>query len=359
MCSDAPNMDGVNAAAAANAAISKEALDWYKQIYADTADDRARATELSLQQADVQNQLSQQQLQMSQEERARYKDTFQPIEQRIASDALAYDTPARREEAARAAVADSEIALSGQRDATMRDLARRGVNPASGRMAALSGTMDLGAAKMKASAANTARQRVETVGAAKMADAAALGRGVVSNNSTAAQIGLQAGNSSVGNAQVPLTTANQGAALMGQGFNTAIQGNASAGQMYGMAANAQSQDSGLWGALGTLGGAAISNWSDENLKEGAKPADGEIALAAVRKMPVKQWRYKKGSVADDGGKQHVGPMAQSVEKAIPGAVTNTPDGKQVDVVSLAGTALSAVGELDRRVRRVEQIALGK
>ena len=43
MCKDTPDQSGINAAALANANLSKESLDWYKQIYAESAPDRADA----------------------------------------------------------------------------------------------------------------------------------------------------------------------------------------------------------------------------------------------------------------------------------------------------------------------------
>jgi hypothetical protein len=58
-------------------------------------------------------------------------------------------------------------------------------------------------AAAKAAAGNTARTNTETVGSAKMMDAAGIGRGVISNQATQAQIGLNSGNSSVNNANAP------------------------------------------------------------------------------------------------------------------------------------------------------------
>lgn len=240
MCASSPDMTIANEAAARNAQISQDALDWYKQQYADTAPQRQQASDLALKQSTLQNELSQEALTTSQEQNQRYKDTFEPIENRIASDAMNYDTPAARQAAAAAASADVQTSLDAQRQASQRAQERTGVLPNSGRSLALAGSYDLGAAKLKAGAANTARQQVQTIGAAKLADAAGLGRGVVSNQATQAQIGLQSGNSAVGNAGVPLAVASQGAQLMGQGFNTALQGNTSAANINLGMAKAQS-----------------------------------------------------------------------------------------------------------------------
>jgi hypothetical protein len=239
-CADAPNTDGMNRAAEANAAIGEKALEWYQQIYAESAPDRRRAADVALAQSQAQTELARFSLDRSRQEAQRFDTTFKPIEAKIAADAMAYDTPERREAEARQAVADTQIALANARQSSKRAMERRGVMPGSGASLALQGSMDLGAAKLSAGAANTARERVATVGAAKMMDAAGLGRGVVSNQATQAQIGLQAGNSGVNNAMVPLSIAQQGAQLGGQGFQTAIGANNSAGQLYGQIAGLQS-----------------------------------------------------------------------------------------------------------------------
>jgi hypothetical protein len=262
-CSDAPDMSGMNKAAEQNAEIAHEALAFYKDEYAKSAPDRKRASELAAQQSQLQNQLSQRQIEVADEERNRFRTTFRPIEERIAQEAMTYDTPARREAEAATAAADVERVVGAQRQASVRSLERRGALPTSGRVAAMSGMIDIGTAKAKAGAANAARKQVETVGAAKRADAAALGRGIVSGQATAAQLGIQAGNSAVANGTVPVAMAGQGAALMGQGFQTGIQGNASAGQLYGQAAQVESgianaNGQAMAGAGSAIGGIAMA-----------------------------------------------------------------------------------------------------
>jgi hypothetical protein len=356
-CSDAPDTSGINAAAAANAEIAKEALAWYKDEYARTAPQRAAASGAAMEQAALQNDLAKQQLQTTSEERQRYKTTFQPLEQQIVADAAGYDTPARREAEAAAAAADVERLAGAQRQATMRSLERRGALPSSGRVMAMSGMMDIAAAKAKAGAANTARKQVETVGAAKRADAAALGRGVVSQGATAAQIGLQAGNSSAANAAAPVGIAASGAGLMGQGFQTGISGNNSAGSLYAQQSGIQQKandSSGVWGALGSVAGAALSNpllfTSDEEQKEGVKPASDDAALEAVRKTPNKVWRYKEDSPAADGGQTHVGPMAQKVAATM--GMDAAPAGKAIDPITMNGVMMGAVRALDKKLSKV-------
>jgi hypothetical protein len=82
--------------------------------------------------------------------------------------------------------------------------------------------------------------------------------------------------------------------------------------------------SGGWGNLWDT----VSGWfSDEDMKKDIKPADDDI-YAMMENLTGKKWKYKPTSVAADGEKEHIGPMAQDVEKAgLP--VENTPDGKKI------------------------------
>jgi hypothetical protein len=257
MCSDAPDTRIAQEAALKNAEISKEALEWYKQVYSDGAPDRNAASQLARQQSQKQIALSDLAIQTATEANDRYKTKFAPVEDRIVADAMAYDTTARRESEAREAVADTQIALTGQQQATTRSLERRGVSLGSGKAMALQGQFDLGAARLKAGAANSARERVETIGAAKMMDAAGIGRGVVGNQATQAQIGLNASNSGVASAATPITLANQSAALMGQGYNTALQGNTSSANIGMGIANAQAGVDAANGQTAAAGAAAV------------------------------------------------------------------------------------------------------
>ena len=354
MCSDAPDYSGMNNAAEANAALSKESLDFYKQIYAEQKPAREAAAKVAMDVANQQLDSSRQNTAISNDYWNYQKNTFRPLEEGIVADAQAYDTTARRDAAASEAVADVGMQAELARQAQTRQQQRMGVNPASGKALALQGQMGMAEAAAKAGAANTARDKVELQGYARKMDAANLGRGLASSQATSAGVALNAGNSAVGNAGAPLTQANQAAATMGQGFNTAIQGNNSAGQLYGQVAQMQSQDSGLMGALGGvagsfLGGSGFAKMvdSDKNKKEDIKPVSDEKALEAVKKTPVSRWKYKDGE--GDGG-AHVGPMAQHVNKNM--GEQAAPGGKMVDLITLNGMNMAATGALARKVDKL-------
>ena len=338
----------MNAAAQSQAAISKEALDWYKQIYAEQAPLREQAADMATKVADAQLESMTLNNGISKDYWDYQKETFRPLEAGIVSDAQAYDTAARRDAEAAGAVADVGSQMSLARQAQTRGQQRMGVNPNSGKALALDSQMGLAEATAKAGAANTARRNVELQGYARKMDAANMGRNLASNQATSAGVALNAGNSASSNAAQPLVQSTQSAQVMGQGFNTALQANQSAGNLYGQVAQLQGQDTGLMGALGQLGGAAIYKYSDETMKTDRKPVDPEISLSAIRKLPDSEsWRYREDSPANDGGQVHVGPMAQDVRMSLGDGVA--PGGKAIDLVSMNGHLVNAVKALDKKV----------
>jgi hypothetical protein len=172
---------------------------------------------------------------------------------------MAYDTPQRREAAARAAGADVQMQADAQRQATMRNMERSGALPSSGKVMALNGMMDIGVAKAKAGAANIARQDVENKGQARLMDAANVGRSVAGTQATQAGIGLNASRSGVASGVMPLDIANSGATLMGQGFGGARAGLAAAGGLQGQIAGInQQKDAAKDQQMGQLGSAAMN-----------------------------------------------------------------------------------------------------
>lgn len=353
----------VGQSAMANSAISKDTLDWYKAKDLETAPYRDKAYQLALEQADLQNATSKKQLEMADDTYDYTKNTFRPIEQKIAADAVGYDTQARRDAEAAQAQADVGAAIDAQRANAGREIESRGGDVNSGNyLAAIArGTVMAGA--QQGAAGNLARKNVEAVGAAKVADAAAMGRGIAATNSTQTQLGIQAGNSSVAAAQVPGAIAAQQGTMMAQGANTAIQGNSSAGNLmlgqYNATTNAQqtanSANNGAWGALGSVAGAGISAFiSDETQKKDIEPVDPDAALEAVVKTPVSTWKYKDDSAAADGGQSHTGAMAQDIQKNMGDSVA--PGGRKVDIISMIGTLMASTTALNKRMDRIAAAA---
>lgn len=244
----------------------------------------------------------------------------------------------------------------------MRAMERSGVNPASGKVAAMAGAMDIGAAKAKAGAANQAMRTVEQQGYARRMDAANLGRNIASTQGTNASIASQIGAGAVGSASAAVNAASSGQSILNSGYSGAQSGLAGAASTYNqiaqnqMAAKQSSNSlfAGLGSAAGQLGAAAITAWSDRDMKEDVRQASTEGALQAVRDTPVALWRYKENSMGADGGQQHLGPMAQDLQENAGDAVA--PGGKQIDLVNANGLVMAAVQELDKKMEKMQSIA---
>jgi hypothetical protein len=254
LCSDAPDNGGMNQAAVQQAALSAEQLAWAKEVYAQTAPDRAAAAARAAQVSDAQLASMNTQTALSQDYADYQKNTFRPLEQGIVADAAAYDTPERRAAAAGQAVADVGTQADAARDTMAREAMARGVDPSSGNFAAAQGAFGVRAAAAKAAAGNAASTQVETIGQARKMDAANLGRGLASNQATSAGLALTAGNNSTANAQVPLQVAQSGANIMNQGYAGAQQGLAGAASTYGAMANGSGNDAAMWGGIGSAAG---------------------------------------------------------------------------------------------------------
>lgn len=263
-CSDAPAPDpNIGKAAIANMELSKEFLAFVKQIYAESAPDRATASAKANQVTDAQLRLMDQQEALTQDRINYEKDTFRPLEKQLVADANAYDTPERRAAEAGKAMQTVGTQFDVARQGMRRQASASGIDPSSGNFIANLGTMGVREAATKAASGTAATNLVETTGRAMKADAAALGRGLPSAQATTAGLALTAGNSAANTAQIPANIAAQGTAMMNQGYGTAMQGNASAGNLLLGQYNAEvkaNDNSGLWGALGNVAGAALGKF---------------------------------------------------------------------------------------------------
>lgn len=93
------------------------------------------------------------------------------------------------------------------------------------------------------------------------------------------------------------------------------------GQNYQNQVNAANQSN---AAMGGMFGSILGMFSDRRLK-----TDIVLVGAMPSGLPVYDFRYIAGSVADDGGQLHRGVMAQDVERVSPENVIYTPAGMMV------------------------------
>lgn len=374
---DGPDNSGVNDAARSNAALSKEALDWAKQRYAEEAPARQAAIDMAMKTANQQFDIAQQNADISKDYYDYQKGTFRPLEQGIVKAAEEYDTTARREQKAGQAVAGVNTQVDNARTAMRDRMASRGIDLSSGNVMAQEAAMAVQGGAAAAAAANKARDDVELQGYARKMDAASLGRGLASSQATSAGVALNAGNSSVGNAQVPVSIGNQATAGVQQGIQQAIGGNASAGSLFGQAGqldlSKRGQDIGFVtsmvnGSSSSGGGSSQSGMaafmSDETVKDGTgKKMSPAKALGAILDTPVHEdWTYspEKGG-PDDGRMPHDGPMAQDVQKNMGDEVA--PGGRAIDPISMNGVLMAGIQGLAQEVKAikgaVKQIGAGR
>ena len=348
---DAPDTSGVNAAAVANAQLSREQLAWAKEVYAESAPDRAAASARAKAVSDAQLASMTQNDAIAKDYNDYAKGTFRPLEQKMVADAQAYDTPERQNAEAAKAVAGVEAQVAKTQKAQQNNMSRMGVNPNSGKWGA---SFNLDGAKAKAGAAQAARSQVETQGYARKADAANLGRGLASSQATSAGVALNAGNAANSNMQAVGNIQAQGNQIMTQGFSGAMSGNSSAGNLYGQSAQIQNtanaNNMAMMMAAGQAVGQGAAAASDVRLKTDIRGIKPKEALKAVNNTPVSKWKYKQGSHADDGGKEHTGPMAQDVQATMGNKVA--PNGTAIDLISMNGVTMAAIQELSKKVDRL-------
>lgn len=366
MCSDAPDTSGINYSAVQSAKTGEEALNWFKQVYADQAPQRADTAATDKEVAQAQLASMQFANQQAQEAATRNKTVVQPMEDKIFADAQSYDTPERRAAAVADAAANTEANFGRAQEGVTREIMRRGGSVGDPANASLMQDAALEKAKAITGSTAEATRNVEGQGHARMMDAAGLGHGVVSNQATQQQIAGQAGAGAVGASGAGLGATMSGNSTMQAGFNSAMQGYGQAGSLYGTAAGIDSRTRGqdmdfLNNAMKTAG--TIWAASSKKIKKGTgKPADTGGALEQVDSLDVQDgWQYDpaKGG-PDDGGQEHTGPMAEQVQAKMGNRVA--PGGKGIDysVVGMGGKILASIQQLskqqkatDKRVAKLE------
>jgi hypothetical protein len=203
------------------------------------------------------------------EDRQRYKDVFQPLQDEYIKTAKEWDTPEKQAAMAAEAVADQQQSSRQANEANTRSMASMGINPASGRFQGIARGQETLNALNQAGAANNARQMARDKALALKGDAINLGNGLPSSAAGAYGLGLNAGNSATGNASAANANwrANQG--TMNAGFGGAMQGlqggagimnqqyNSQVGAWQAQQQASGASSAGLMGGIGSMVGAGI------------------------------------------------------------------------------------------------------
>lgn len=284
-----------------------------------------------------------------------YKDVFQPIETRMAEEAMSYDSPeevARREGLAAATVGRQFDNTQAQ---TQRQMARMGVSPTSS-LGSQAMTDDANTrALATAGAISKERNDTKLLGMSLREGAARFGRNQTGTGIAASQAALQGGQSAAG---IMGAQTNQGnAAGTGQGllglaggsYNSMGQLGLSQMQMQQQANSAGMSGLGSLVGTGLMAGSMMYAQSSRDVKEEGQPVDDDEALEGLTKVPVEDWKYKVG--AGDGGR-HVGPYAEDMNAQFGDEVA--PGGVGLDLVSVSGTHHAAIRALDKKIDGIKR-----
>lgn len=339
-------------------AFSKEQYDFLKPYIQQQLETGQQVSDLQVQAANQANDRANQQWDQ-------YQTTFQPIEEKMAHEAMDYGSQADQEQAANQAGADVAKQFENQRSAAQRKLASMGVKPNAGNFMAANRETDAAEAAARASAMTTNRQAVKDKGVSLRAGAAAFGRN--QTNTAGQQVGLSTNSGSAATqssgAGVGSTLAAGGQVAGGYGAqigaqNLDVQANLGLGGLMNSSYQAQAQmsNAGMAGLGSLIGmgatlyakGGAVTAASSKDFKEDKQPIDEEAAIEAFKDLPVDAWTYKAGK--GDGGR-HIGPYAEDVRERFGEAAA--PGGKVIDLVSMSGAQAAAIKGLARNAERQE------
>lgn len=300
--------------------VANRQLDFAESQYADM---KPIYQGLANQMMDSQSQ----QMQQAQDYYNYQRDTFRPVEQGLVRDAERFNTDDYRESKAREAAAAAGTAFKQTQGASNRAMASMGINPNSGRFAAVTGQNNLALAAGRANAMTGARNQAEQLGWARRMDVTGLGRNLAGASTAAYQGAGQAGTGA-------------GNTLAAPG-NQLQQGLANAGQTFGNMANIQAnvykadQQSGLdVGGLLSGGAQAYTAYmapSDRRLKMNIK----EVGRDERTMLPLYEFEY-----AGKPGTTYLGVMSDDVRKKFPDMVVVMPNG--YDAVNYAGLGIEMI-----------------
>jgi hypothetical protein len=244
------------------------------------------------------------------------RDQLTGLQNKAIEDAKSFDADTKGSEYAARGVADVSRALDGAQQAQARQQQRMGVNPSSGKAQELASQMGVTGALAKATAANAGRTQARDEGYRLTDRATNVLSGYPSMGMATTGSGLQTGGAG-------LTLVQQGLSGLQSGNQSALSGAGAMGSnatgMFNAQANyklqsdqlANSKNDGLFGALGTLGGAAIQAgmFSDPRLKKDVrKVADDPRGFGWYEYEYV--W----------GGGRMTGVMADEVQAVMPEAI---------------------------------------
>jgi len=223
------------------------------------------------------------------EDRARYQDTYQPLEDNLIREFQEFDSGGRRALEAGRAMGLAQQTFDAQRANAEQRLASYGIDPSQLRAGAIDMAARTRLALNQAAMGNQARNRVEDMGRALRAEAINIGRGMPSQVAASYGQTLNAGNSAMGNTSQAV---GQNASMLGTPMQYGqMAGNQNAQTMQGINNMYSGQLAGFnsapdpLGALGNIAGQAFGAWAGSGFAEGGG-AVGALPLEGSDLSPV-------------------------------------------------------------------------
>ncbi len=281
-----PVVEGQTQAAEMSMQLAREQMAWAKEQDGLNRQvlDRVLGTQEMIQYDTFQN---------ARQDRSRYENTFQPLEDNLIQEFQSYDSAQRRDQERGRAFQDVSNSFDAQRRNALQRLESYGVDPSQTRNAALDLGVRTQQAMASAAAGTNATRSVENTGRALRAEAINIGKGMPSNVAASYGQSIQAGNSQVGNAG-----ATTGAGAGAYGAAGGALGNASSA--YGAVGNTMNQSyqnqlaaaqqnssafNGVLGAAGMAAGMMMADGGDVSRKRKALTIDNDTGSVMFDSQP--------------------------------------------------------------------------
>lgn len=318
-------------------------------------------------------------------DRTTFDQSFKPVYESIADDAMNYDNASRRNAAAGTAIAGAQQQVSAAMTQNQEDMARRGIKPSSGTALLMQQNAALEGAKAAAGAGTLAARGVEDAGFARKMQAAGVGS-QLSGNAMQAMNASNAGyGSAAGLSRAGLDASTSGADLLKTGYGIGLQGYGQQADSLGKAMSNEQQNADnyyqSWDVsqreqqmknqanqfntersdkrksdrsrgIGQIVGAGLMAMSTKKAKKKVSDNDNAKSLKGVQSLDYDNWEYKGAF----GGGKHTGPYAEDAQKSLGEATA--PNGKAIDLISMSGHHGAAIKELADRLDAVESNTSG-
>lgn len=281
------------------------------------------------------NQTAAQQNGLAASQIGRYQNTFAPVENKVASDAMNWDSAGRQESMAAEAKADAVAAGSQAKDAASRSMMAMGVNPNSGRFAATDQANATALALAGAGAQNTARNNVRMQGVQLRQQAAQLGQQVLSSGQQATSLGMQA------------TGAAQSAGLAGTSAALQATGAAQTAKSTGVSTAMQAQNQGLAAAgIGnTTASLGLSNQGGGYAGLGTGLSAGSAATGAIGAANANNFNTNNAMMNGFAGAVNANASGAGIANSLYGNQLNAWGQQQQANAQQAGGLMSGIGSL--------------